>query len=102
MTNNTDRLAFLADRMALLMVDIVRRDCDYGHFCHDKFYEDEVAGYLRQGNEYQVCLDFVRIMIKNHDKKQTSLASNAVVSDERGGPESGEGVSISSGSSVAS
>ena len=66
----TKRLAFLADRMALLMVDIVRRDFDYGRFCHEEFYTDEVAGYLQQGKEYQVCLDFVRMMIKQHDKEQ--------------------------------
>ncbi len=66
----TKRLAFLADRMALLMVDIVRRDFDYGRFCHEEFYTDEVAGYLRQGKQYPVCLDFVRIMIKKHDKEQ--------------------------------
>ena len=56
--------------MALLMVDLVRRDMDYARFCYDEFYDDEVAGYLRQGKDYQVCLDFVRMMIKNHDDKQ--------------------------------
>ncbi len=66
----TKRLAFLADRMARLMVELVRRDFDYGRFCHEEFYTDEVAGYLQQGKEYQVCLDFVRMMIKNHDKEQ--------------------------------
>ena len=64
------RLAFLADRMALLMVDLVRRDCDFGRFCHEEFYTDEVAGYLQQGKEYQVCLDFVRMMIQKHDEEQ--------------------------------
>lgn len=64
------RLSFLADRMALLMVDLVRRDCDFGRFCHEEFYTDEVAGYLQQGKDYQVCLDFVRMMIKKHDKEQ--------------------------------
>ena len=66
------RLAFLAGRMALLMVDLVRRDLDYGRFCHEKFYTDEIAGYLQQGKEYQVCLDFVRMMIKQHDKQEAS------------------------------
>ena len=64
------RLAFLADRMALLMVELVRRDFDFGRFCHEEFYTDEVAGYLQQGKDYQVCLDFVRMMIKKHDKEQ--------------------------------
>jgi len=60
--------------MALLMVDIVRRDFDYGRSCHEKFYTDETAGYLRQGKEYQVCLDFVRMMIKQHDKQEQADA----------------------------
>ena len=88
------RLAFLADRMALLMVDIVRRDFDYGKFCHDEFYTDEIAGYLRQGKEYQVCLDFVRMMIKSHDKKQNTLDRSAGVPDESGVAQAGDGVSI--------
>lgn len=65
---SNDRLVFLADRMAILMVDLVRRDCDYGRFCHDEFYCDEIAGYLRNGKEYQVCLDFVRNMLRRHDE----------------------------------
>ena len=65
----TKRLAFLAERMALLMVELVQRDCDYGRFCHEEFFTDEAAGYLQQGKEYQVCLDFVRMMIKKHDKR---------------------------------
>ena len=71
---NKERLAFLADRMALLLVDLVGRDCDYWRFCHDEFYDDEVAGYLRLGKEYQVCLDFVRMMIQKHDKQEKSDA----------------------------
>ena len=74
------RLAFLAGRMALLMVDLVRRDFDYGRFCHEKFYTDEIAGYLQQGKEYQVCLDFVRMMIKQHDKQESAGGS----ADEKG------------------
>jgi hypothetical protein len=64
------RLAFLADRMAMLMVELVRRDLDYGRFCHEEFFTDEVAGYLHQGRQYEVCIDFVRIMIKNHDLRE--------------------------------
>ena len=67
---NKQRVVFLADRMAMLMVELVRRDFDYGRFCYEKFFTDETAGYLRQGKEYEVCLDFVRMMIKKHDKEQ--------------------------------
>lgn len=64
------RLAFMADRMAMLMVELVRRDLDYGRFCHEDFFTDEVAGYLHQGKEYEVCIDFVRMMIKKHDLRE--------------------------------
>lgn len=73
------RLAFLADRMALLMLELVRRDFDFGRFCHEEFYTDEIAGYLQQGRDYQVCLDFVRMMIQKHDKEQ----KNELGSDRR-------------------
>ena len=63
------RIAFLADRMALLMVDLVRRDCDFGRFCFDEFYKGEVAGYLRNSKEYLVCIDFVRKMLRRHDNE---------------------------------
>jgi hypothetical protein len=55
--------------MAMLMVELVRRDLDYGRFCHDEFYTDEVAGYLQQGKEYEVCIDFVRIMLKKQNRR---------------------------------
>ena len=79
-TKNEQRLAFLADRMALLLVDLVNRDCDYGRFCHERFYTDEVAGYLRLGKKFEVCLDFVRIMIKKHDKQESAGGAT----DEKG------------------
>lgn len=66
---SSKRLAFLADRVAVLMMELVRRDLDYGKFCYDEFFTDEVAGYLRQGKEYEVCLDFVRIMLKKYDRR---------------------------------
>ena len=74
----TKRLAFLADRTALLLVELVRRDLDYGRFCHEEFFTDEIAGYLQQGKEYQVCLDFVRMMIQKHDKEQVDAEAATV------------------------
>jgi len=56
--------------MARLMNELVRRDFDYGRFCHDEFYTDEIACYLKQGKEYEVCIDFVRMMIKKHDQRE--------------------------------
>ena len=82
------RLRFLAERMARLMMDMVGRDMDYGKFCHEEFYTDEVAGYLRQGKEYQVCLDFVRMMIKKHDRRITDEVEMAEKESEEG-PEQG-------------
>ena len=87
------RLAFVADRMARLMVDLVRRDLDYGKFCHDEFYTDEIAGYLKQGKEYEVCIDFVRIMIRRHDNEMALAEKKS-----EAGPEQGlESTSSSSG-----
>ena len=53
--------------MALLMVDLVRRDMEYGKFCHEEFYEGEIAAHLRKSKEYATCLDFVRRMLRRHD-----------------------------------
>ena len=64
------RIAFMAERMALLLLDLVRRDFEYGKACFEDFYTDEIAGYLQQGKEYQVCLDFVRMMLKKHDLRE--------------------------------
>lgn len=55
--------------MALLMVELVRRDLDYGRFCFDEFYDDEVADHLRKKREYEICIDFVRRMLRRHDEK---------------------------------
>ena len=62
-----DRIAFLADRMALLIVDMVRRDCEYGEFCADEFYEGEDADVTRESKQYEVAIDFVRNMLRRHD-----------------------------------
>lgn len=64
------RIAFMAERMSLLLLELVRRDFDYGRFCFEEFYTDEVAGYLQQGREYKVCVDFVRMMLKKHDQRE--------------------------------
>lgn len=67
-----ERVKFLADRMAMLLVELVRRDMDYGRFCHEEFYTDEGAGYLRQGREYEVSIDFVRNMVRRFDNEQAT------------------------------
>ncbi len=61
------RITFLADRMALLIVELVRRDCDYGEFCFDDFYEGKQAQKIRRSQHYHVTLDFVREMLRRHD-----------------------------------
>ena len=55
--------------MALLMVDLVRRDLDYGRFCHDEFYEGELADSMRQSKHYEVSIDFIRMMLRRHDEE---------------------------------
>jgi len=67
---HTDRLRFLADRMALLLVELVRRDIDYGRFCFEEFYTDEVADHLRKSKDYKNCIEFVRMMLRKHDQKE--------------------------------
>ena len=64
------RLAFMAERMSLLMLELVRRDFDYGRYCYEEFYTDETAGYLQQGKDYKICVDLVRMMIKKHDQRE--------------------------------
>ncbi len=63
------RIAFLADRMAILMVELISRDCEYGLFCYDEFYKDELAEKWRQSQHYHVALDFVRNMLRRHDNE---------------------------------
>jgi len=60
-------MVLLADRLALLLVELVHRDMDYGPWCYDEFYD---AGELRKSKEYGVCLDFVRGMVKRNIERQ--------------------------------
>lgn len=71
-------MRFLADRMAILMVDLVRRDMDYGTFCHDEYYKSDD---VRQSTEYEVCIDFIRKMIRRHD----AAIANAINAKEAKG-----------------
>ena len=68
-TKNERRVAFLADRMAILMVDLVRRDHDYGPFCFDDFYEGKKGEEMRKSRYYQTSLDFVRNMLRRQDNE---------------------------------
>jgi hypothetical protein len=67
---HTDRLRFMADRMALLMVELVRRDFDFGRFCFEEFYVGEVPDHLRKSKDYETCMEFVRMMLRRHDAEQ--------------------------------
>lgn len=58
------RIAFLADRLAVLMAELTARDLEYGDFCHDEFYK---LKRVRDNRFYPVCLDFVRNMLRRHD-----------------------------------
>lgn len=74
---HADRLRFLADRMALLMVELVQRDFDYGPHCFDEFYEGEVADHKRKSREYEICIDFVRRMLRRRDRGAKSDAADS-------------------------
>ena len=75
---STERLRFMADRMALLMQELVRRDFDFGKFCYEEFYVGEVPDHLRKKKDYDTCLDFVRRMLRRHDDEQRKRRSAGV------------------------
>ena len=91
---NEYRLKLLADRMAILMVEIIERDFDYGDMCFDDFYYGERADEMRRSKHYQVATDLIRSMIKQHDeraahgKNKKSLDRSTGVPNEVGGAES--------------
>ena len=95
------RLAFMADRMALLMLELVRRDFDYGRFCHEEFFTDEVAGYLQQGKDYKICMDFVRMMIKKHDLREKEIEQARPEETQRGDAEATQEPDASAGGGLA-
>lgn len=68
--SNKRRVAFLADRMAILMVELISRDCEYGLFCYDEFYKDELAEKWRESQYYDTALDFVRNMLRRFDENE--------------------------------
>ena len=70
---NERRVSFLADRMAFLIVDLVKRDCDYGEFCHDEFYEGVDADQIRETQKYKVALDFIRGMMRRQDNENKDV-----------------------------
>ena len=72
-----ERIKFMADRMAILMVEIIELDFDYGDLCFNDFYRGERADEMRRTKHYQVGMDFVRQMIRKHDVKMGKSRSTA-------------------------
>ncbi|KPK74268.1 MAG: hypothetical protein AMJ84_00340, partial [Acidithiobacillales bacterium SM23_46] len=56
--------------MALLLLELVRRDFEFGKFCFEEFYEGEIPDHHRKSRDYEICLDFVRMMLRKHDEKE--------------------------------
>ena len=77
-----DRIKFLADRMAILMVDLICREVDYGEFCYEEFYTSVSADVMRESKHYEVALDLVRSMIRKHD---VEMAANRHVTPSSAG-----------------
>lgn len=75
--------------MALLMVEMVNRDFDYGKFCFDEFYEGEIQDHKRKSREYEICIEFVRRMLRRHDEQ--SRETNAQRENETPAEKSGTG-----------
>ena len=61
--------------MALLMVELTRRDLEYGDWCHDDWYDSDVADHMRQDPYYETNLEFVRRMLRRHDARKREEAA---------------------------
>lgn len=57
------QVQLLADRYALVLVELVRRDLDYGPYCYDDWYCGEVADYNRKHRYCKMAKEFIRKMI---------------------------------------
>ena len=63
--NNSSRVAFLADRMAILMaICIVQNGGKLTPWFKDSLYEGETGDEFRSMQEYSISLQIVRNMLK--------------------------------------
>ena len=63
------QIKFLADRLAYVMAELVRRDLDYGDFCYDAFYTGKQSDEVRASKEYQTSIEFVRMMLRRQNDR---------------------------------
>lgn len=70
--NQAERVAFLADRMAILLVICKSRYGDWNPFFRDGMYDDEgsMGEEIRSWPDYQTAKDVVREMLRRHDNER--------------------------------
>lgn len=72
---SNDRLAFLADRFAILMVVCkMRYGNEWNPFFQDGLYEDEgsLGDEIKGWPEFQSARDVIRNMLRRHDNEMAS------------------------------
>ena len=64
------QIAFLADRCALLLYELVDQNMTYGQWCFDDWFESKFAEIKRNKRQYEICKDMVRLMLRHHLKRE--------------------------------
>lgn len=66
------RIAFLADRMAVMLVILKSRHGDWDWLYGEAMWSDPegMAEELRDWSEYKVAKDIVRLWLKKHDTRE--------------------------------
>ncbi len=87
---NAARVAFLADRMAILLVICKSRTGDWTPFCRDAMYDaDESLGVqVREWQEYTTAKDIIRNMLRKFDNEHINLQERQqgkVAGNDQGG-----------------
>lgn len=72
---NAARIAFLADRMAILLVICKSRTGDWVPFFRDSMYDGEgqIGEELREWPEYTTAKDIIRNWLRKFDNEQINL-----------------------------
>ena len=65
----TERVAFLADRMAILLVICKSRTGDWNPWFREGMYEGPTGEEIRGWPDYQTAKDIIREMLRRHDNE---------------------------------
>lgn len=75
-----DRLRFLADRAAILLVIVMNKyGGDLNPFFREGLYEDEgsLGDEIREWPQYRVALDVIRLWLRKYDGAKSDAADAA-------------------------